>query len=119
MDETKKTINKKQIIFSIIGIAGVIALVVCFVIAFKNHKTNASNSSNTNTATTLSSSKITSGGTYKITGDNECITINTTDSIELNLENATITCENGPAINVKNAKNVNQCNNLCTCQRIN
>ena len=108
MNETKKTIDKKKLVFYIIGIIILIFMVICFMIAFKNYNSNSSSkttNSNTNSenSNNISRSTITKGGNYNITGDNSCIVINTTDSVELSLNNATITCENGPAINVESA----------------
>ena len=110
MNETKKTINKKKIIFPIVGIIILIPIVVCFVLALKNHisgKSSSSSNSNSDSETTNISYNITSGGTHKITGENSCIAIKTTESVELDIEDATITCENGPAIYIDSAKDVN------------
>ena len=109
MNETGKTINKQKIFLMIIGGIIFIALAVCFVIALMNHKSNSSSSSsssNSSATTYTSGQKITSGGSYKITGENSCIVINTTSDVTLELDNATITCENGPAINVESADEV-------------
>ena len=112
MNETKKTIDKKQLLIKIIGVIVVIILVVCFIIALKNHNSNKSSSSSSTSSTSnsnssaLSSSSITSGGNYEITGNNKCITINTTDKVELDLNNSTITCDSGPAINIESAGKV-------------
>jgi len=119
--ETNKT-NKK--IFIIIGIIVLIALGICFVIAYKNKKssvigTNTSSSGESaseissdydnidyGNTTSLSTTTITDGGSYDLTGSYSCITVNTSKDVELNLTNASITCESGPAINVVDAKSV-------------
>ena len=93
----KKKISKKIIIIVIILII-IIGLLVFLLPNFLNNKTSTESSSN--------SSKITSGGKYEITGNNECIVINTKEEVELDLTDATISCSNGPAINVKAAENV-------------
>ena len=108
MNEIEKTTNKKKLIFGIIGVIVLIVLAICFVIALINHKSgnssNSSSSSSSSTTTYTAGQKITAGGTYKITGENSCIVINSTDDVTLELDNATITCENGPAINVESGK---------------
>ena len=105
MNETGKTTNKK-IIFYILGAVVAIALVVCFIIALNNHKSNKTETNTKKTTTTLSSNTITKGGSYNITGENSCIVINTTESVELDLDGATITCDSGPAINIEEADDV-------------
>ena len=105
MNETKKTINK--IVIPLICIVVIIFFIICFLSALKNHKSNNISSSSNIDNSSISSSSITKGGTYKITGNNECIVINTNDTVELNLENANITCESGPAINVESVEKLN------------
>lgn len=110
LNEIKETMDKKKIFWGFIGIVLLIGLAICFAIALMNHKadssssnktSNSSNSTSSSKTTTVSSNTITSGGTYKITGENTCIVINTDDDVELDLEGATITCDNGPAINIE------------------
>ena len=109
LKETKKTIDKKKIGVIIIGILISTVMIGCFVIALINHNSSSTsnslntdkNSNNESKDTTLDSTKITSGGTYKITGENTCIVVNTTDDVELDLDGATITCDNGTAINIE------------------
>ena len=122
MEEEKKT---KKFIFAIIGILVVIVLLVCFAVVANNIK--LSNNSITATGETASkisqeydninygSSKdvensgvvnIIDGGSYNLSGSYEQIIVNTTKDVELNLNNVTITCTNGPAINVLEADTV-------------
>lgn len=104
MNEIEKATNKKKIVFYIIGIVVVIAIGICFVIALMNHNTNSSSVSKS--SSTLASNSITKGGSYNITGESGSIVINTTDSVELVLDNATIKSDNGPAINIEAAEDV-------------
>lgn len=55
----------------------------------------------------LKKSDITEGGSYSLSGDYECITINSSSEVNLLLDNANIVCETGPGINIVNAKEVN------------
>ncbi len=112
MNEIKKQTSKKNIVLWIIGIILVITIAICFIIALKNYKestsqTNTSSTNNNNSNNYTSSLSITEGGTYKITGENNCILINTIDTVELSLENTEISCDNGPAIYIKSAEKVN------------
>ena len=50
---------------------------------------------------------ITKGGTYTLDENKECIAINTNDDVTLKLNNISVTCQNGPGINVIKAKSVN------------
>ena len=106
MNGIEQTTNKKKIIFSIIGGIIGIGFIACFVIAFINHQSNKSTNSNSSEGIEVSSDTITKGGTYNITGNNSCIVVNTKDKVELTLEDATITCDNAPAINVLEADEV-------------
>lgn len=118
-------LDKKKIVFIIIGVIAVIVLITGFIVAFKNRKTSVTGSSSTGESATNISSKyddidygkstdlsskdstnITAGGSYDLTGDYGCITINTSKDVQLNLNDANITCKNGPAINVENASTV-------------
>ena len=117
----KKT-NKNQLVLIGIGIIILVVFVSCFVIALKNHKStttstnsnsdsasdisNKYNSINYGSTTELSSTTITSGGSYDLTGSYSCIVVNTNASVQLNLTDANISCDNGPAIYVENADNV-------------
>lgn len=47
------------------------------------------------------------GGSYELSGDYKCITINSPRKVNLFLNNASINCDNGPGINVENASSVN------------
>ena len=93
----------KKKIMIIIGILAVIAVVISFLVALKNQESG----SVTSTSNYTNAKEITEGGSYEITGENECIVINTTSDVELKLNNATITCNNGPAINIEKANEVN------------
>ena len=123
MDEKK--LNIKGLIFKGIGIAILIAIIVCFIIALNNTKSDAPNinlmgksasdisseynGTNYNTSTDLDDEsivKITDGGSYNLSGNYKSVSINTTKDVELNLNGAEITCENGPAIYVENADKV-------------
>ena len=104
--------NKKgKIIFLITGIILFIFIAVCFTIALINHKSGKTESSKDEndepvSEQVLSSSTITTGGTYKLEGDETCVVVNTSNDVELELNNSTITCENGPAINIVNANSI-------------
>ena len=120
MEENKN--NKKKIIIIIVGIIVVISLAICFIMAYKNNKslvsgTISSGSSaseisseyddiNYGSTSSLEGTTITSGGEYNLTGSYSCITVNTTSAVKLNLTDATITCDNGPAIYVEDADTV-------------
>ena len=115
----------KKMIFTGIGVAILIGLVICFIVATKNLKpSNISIESTGETASQISSSyedieygsetnlestevvTITKGGSYNLSGSYKQIIINTTTDVELNLNNVTITCTSGPAINVLEADTV-------------
>ena len=94
--------QKTKIIIGVISILIIISITSLFIYNSLPVKTK---SISNNTSTTKSSTdKITKGGTYTITGSTNAITINTTEEVELILENTTITSTNGPAINIENAK---------------
>lgn len=50
---------------------------------------------------------ITNSGSYTLTGRYECITINSVGNVQLNLDNAEIYCNRGPAIYVEDSNLVN------------
>ena len=114
--------NKKQIILIIAISVILVFLIVCFAIALTNHKSNKTTNTNNDSASKISSqydninygdslvlddSNITSGGSYDLSGTYNCIAINTTKDVQLNLTDVTITCESGPGINIEDAKTVN------------
>ena len=116
----------KKIIFIIIGFIILVTILICFTIALNNNKTKPIDEveSNNITASEISEEyesinygtesevagadelEITEGGNYNLTGNYSCITINTTESVQLNMNNVLIDCKSGPAINVIAAKNV-------------
>ena len=112
---------KKNYIVIIVCIF-IVVCSVCFGIAYINRDTNSNSTSITNNSASsisadytnidygesseLVGEEITSGGSYDITGEHSTIIIDTTDNVELKLDNATINGENGPAIYVVSAKNV-------------
>lgn len=116
-----KDINKldKRMLTFIGACIVIVSIIACFIIALKNHKSNnSSTSSKGESASDISSKyddidygsssdledeKITSGGSYDLSGSYGCITVNTSQSVQLNLENAEIACQNGPAIYVQNS----------------
>lgn len=49
---------------------------------------------------------ITKSGVYHLSGSYSCISINTTGDVQLNLDGASISCNNGPAIYVEDADTV-------------
>ena len=55
----------------------------------------------------LTKSIIKEPGSYTVTGSQECITIDTNGNVQLNLENANITCTTGPAIYIISSNVVN------------
>lgn len=121
MNQNKKIDNKK-IIFIVVGIIVLVVIGLCFIKALNNTKTSSKTSNNQNSSaseiseeydnkdygesTDLDGTSITSGGSYNITGENSCITINTTKDVELNISDASISCTSGPAINVEDAGTV-------------
>lgn len=124
MEDEKKLETKKKIFIGV-GIVVLIAVVICFGIAFKNTKSttmqNNLAASDTESATDISSeynyinygdatdlegTSITKGGTYTLSGNYGTIVINTEEAVELVLTDAQITSEAGPAIYVENAKTV-------------
>lgn len=44
--------------------------------------------------------KITKGGNYNFKGNYNCITVNTKENVNINLENVNINCDKGPSINI-------------------
>ena len=123
--ENKKSV--KNIIIGIIGGGVILSLLVCFIVAYNNTKisdnkaivtkensennvNNSDNVTNLNNkvSTTLDSknSKITSDGTYDLSGEYESIIVNTSGDVTLNLNGVTITNSSGPAINIEKAKKV-------------
>ena len=120
MNDEKK-LNKKQLILGFIGIIIIIALIICFVIAYNNTKiSNSENTKNNSVenakisnsteenSTTIKETNdknisITVGGSYDLSGSYESITINTKQDVELKLNGSEITCTKGPAINIENA----------------
>ena len=123
--EEKNKLNRKQLILIGIVILILVVIVICFMIALKNTKSSTINSNSIGkSASDISSKysnigynsstdideesivKITDGGSYNLSGSYKNITINTTKDVELNLNEAEITCESGPAIYVENADTV-------------
>ena len=111
--KNKFDIKKSLLLFLIIAI--LIIIIIYLILKLNNiEKSNSGTSAESisskyddktyASSTDLKSTTITDGGSYNITGEYGCITINTSNEVELNLENATITCESGPAINVESAK---------------
>ena len=113
--------DKKKIIIIVLITVIIIALTVGFMFAWKNHNTKKGTTSTKESATDISSKyddidygesetlkgeTITSGGSYEITGTHSCISVNTTEDVQLVLNNAEITCTSGPAINVVESDNV-------------
>ena len=114
--------NKKQILLIVAISVILVTFIVCFVIALNNHKSTKTTNTNNDSASKISSqydninygdslvlddSNITSGGSYDLSGTYSCIVINTTKDVQLNLTDVTITCEEGPGINIEDAKTVN------------
>lgn len=119
MKDKIKDLGLKKIIVIIFVLLFIIGVLSGFIIALNNHKsanlksssTSASDiSSNYNvqfdSSTDLEGESITSGGSYTLSGDYGEITINTKDAVELRLDGASITNNNGPAIYVESAKSV-------------
>ena len=118
--------DNKKIIFIIIGFILLVIGLFCFIKALNNSKTKTIDEVESNNATASEISeeyenidygtesevvsadelKITEGGNYNLTGSYSSIVINTTESVQLNMNNVTITSKSGPAINVIEAKNV-------------
>ncbi len=96
--------RKKQMLPAIVIL--VITIVLFSMMIAMNNK-HSDNTISNKTTKSKNTTNITEGGTHEITGTNECIIINTTQDIELVLDNANITCESGPAINIEEADEVN------------
>ena len=60
----------------------------------------------TSTGESLTSTTIKEAGVYQLSGDYSCISINVSGDVQLNLENANISCSNGPGIYVEDADSV-------------
>jgi hypothetical protein len=92
-----KKITKKNKLFLIVGLIVLTVILICFFVALKNVL-----------STNLASHEyeIAVGGTYNISGNSGCIVINTKDTVELNLENANISCQTGPGINIEESDEV-------------
>lgn len=115
MDNENLEKNKKspwKLVGGILG--GIVAIgMLVFAILMAQGETGSEssdgseNSSDSNSETSyLAGSSITKAGTYELSGDYECISINTSGVVELVLNSANISCEAGPAIYVEDAKEV-------------
>ena len=106
--------DKKSIIFITIGIVFLIAVIICFIIVLRKPKPKTSNNTTSKDydnvdygkTSKLDTTSITKGGSYELTGEYSCINVNTSEDVELKLNNVTISCDNGPAINIEEAKTV-------------
>ena len=115
--------NKKILLYIIIGIVIIASSISIYFMFFKKENNIVSSVVETNDATvtetdfsnsdefniTLSTDvEITKEGVYYISGtlSDGTITINTSGSVKLVLNNVTINSSDGPAINVLNAENV-------------
>ena len=118
----KKTIRKKRLI--ILSLIIIIILLCVFIILLlnQNSKKNAGlkpvslfaktaiekyENINFGEPVELKENSITTGGSYLLTGEYECLTINTIGNVQLRLEEAEITCTTGPAIYVEDSNLVN------------
>ena len=99
----EKKIKKNQVIFAVlIGLLVGAILVTCIVLGFGNgFGFGGSGSSNDN-----ASSMISVSGTHELKGEYQCLTVKTTNDVKLILNNASITCENGPAIYIEESGDV-------------
>lgn len=115
MKESKK-FNKKWL--ATIGIIAAIIVIIIAIFAFaKPDVFNLSTESaeeissrydetDYGSSSNLTGTSITSGGSYNLSGKYSCITVNTTEDVLLNLDNAEIICDNAPAIYVEDANTV-------------
>lgn len=97
----EKSAKKMQAVFAvIIGVAVVAIMTVCLVLSLNGFTglvgTGSDSPSNT----------ISVAGTHELSGSYKCITVDAINDVKLILNNATITCENGPAIYIAKAGDV-------------
>ena len=117
----------RQRVFVGVLVIFLIAVAVCFVIAYRKSKESEKNTNNQisgESASSISAEyegidygnsknvsddevvEITDGGSYNLSGSYESVTINTDEDVELNLNGVEINCTSGPAINVIEADTV-------------
>ena len=113
--------DKKNNNYTIIGIS-ILVLFIIFIFASRTPKKNVNSKFfNGETASEISekyriatfhessgieNDMISKGGSYTVTGAHNCITVDTSDHVQLILVNADITCTKGPGISIKNADTV-------------
>ena len=114
MNETEKTTDNRNVLFAVIFLIVALILLACFGIAYYKHisekatstESTANSVATTESASAVSGSTISKGGSYTVTGEHEAIVINTKEDVQLTLQDATIKNDNGPAINVESAGKV-------------
>ena len=108
MSPEEKKLKKRQTIFAaIIGVLVVVILGLCVGFGIKDGWFSGNViSGSSSDGTSSNGQNIAAGGTYEITGENQCITVDTTSDVKLILNNATINCDNGPAIYIAEAGDV-------------
>ena len=97
MNEERK--DKKKIVIICICLIAIIGIITCIILTLNNNKSTTTKKNNTTKSKSIES--ITKGGTYKLSGNYECVNINTSEKVELDLDGANITCDGAPAINVE------------------
>ena len=92
---SEKYTRIRQIIFAAgVGLLVIIILVVCLLVG-----SDKSSTDNSSTAISVS-------GTHELTGSYKCLNVNAIHDVRLILNNAIITCENGPAIYIEESGDV-------------
>ena len=97
MNQERK--DKKKIVIICICLIAIIGIITCIILTLNNNKSTTTKKNNTTKSKSIES--ITKGGTYKLSGNYECVNINTSEKVELDLDGANITCDGAPAINVE------------------
>lgn len=121
----KKKFNFKKFIVVIISILLVVLCIVLisFLVKSDNSKKEVSFTNSTKRRATeisndydevsnkavvkLKNENVTDGGSYELSGNYNCITINSPRKVNLFLNNVSINCDDGPGIYVENASSVN------------
>ena len=114
IEKPRKPQNKQTLLAVIIGIVVGVILIVCVIAALggfnggdsDNESSGSDSGSDSGSSQVVSNNTITESGTYEITGESECVSVKTSGDVKLILNNATITCETGPAIYIEEAGKV-------------
>ena len=107
--------NRQTLLAVLIGVVAGVVLIACMILVLggfnggesgNGSQGSDSSADSGSSGSQTASNTITEAGTYEFTGENECVTVKTSGDVKLVLNDATITCETGPAIYIEEAGNV-------------